>query len=226
MSFLFSLFLFPSSSFLSSSSSPFPFSHFLHLDLNSPIPVPSQPPTHTSSKPSSATLAASSQHTHSPPPRSSAQKLTILGGCSCLRLIRLWGCLCLLLILIRKWACFIPFVFFHFFLCSVSHDGRGICSNSAHIVPVSVLIADEITFTQLLHYPLPTLHFSPCFSYSLSLILSRSIHRRVATRVPLGHVSIDSCSRLPTLSYPLSFSYPRWRWGGSGQRGTTSRWAM
>ena len=105
MSFLFSLFLFPSSSFLSSSSSPLPFSHFLHLDLNSPIPVPSQPPTHTSSKPLSATLAASSQHTHSPPPRSSAQKLTILGGCSCLCLIPHWSCLCLRSILIRERAC-------------------------------------------------------------------------------------------------------------------------
>ena len=96
------------------------------LDLNSRTPVPSQPPTPTSSKQSFATSAASSQHTRSPPPRSSAQNLTILEGSSCLRRIPLWGCLCLLLILIREWACLILLFPFHFFN-PVSRDGRGIC---------------------------------------------------------------------------------------------------
>ena len=133
------------------------------LDLNSRTPVPSQPPTPTSSKQSFATSAASSQHTRSPPPRSSAQKLTILEGSSCLRLILLWGCLCLLLILIPEWACLILLFPFHFFnpLFRVMVEVFA----SAHIVSVPVLIADETTLTRLLHYlsPLSPLSFIPSF---------------------------------------------------------------
>jgi hypothetical protein len=142
---------FPSFSLLPSSFPPLPSFDF----LTSTHPPPS---TANLLRPLLRTSHLLSRHTHTPP-RSSAQKLTILEGHSCLYLILLWGFLCLLLILIREWACFILFV--------SSRDGRDIRLNSTHIVS-SVLIADD--------YPLSFTHtcFFLCFSYPLSLILSLS----------------------------------------------------
>jgi hypothetical protein len=141
---------FPSSSLLPSSFPPLRL-----LDLNSPTPIRSQPPTPTSSNQSSATSA----HAHSSSPILGS-KADDIGRPLLPVLIPLWGFLCFLLILIREWACFILFV--------SSRDGRDIRQNSTHIVS-SVLLVDET-----IRYRSPTLIFSLCFSYPLSLIPSLS----------------------------------------------------
>ena len=173
-------------SYFLSSFSRLPLSFPLHL-----LPLAGPQLTHSCPQPTSYAhsfetvirylggLLSANALSSSPILLSKKKRLMILIGCSCLRFIPLWGCLCLLLILICEWACFIPFVFVSFLKSSASHDGRGICSNSTHIVTVSVLIADETTFNRLLHY-----RFSPDFSYPLSLILSRSIHCSIATCAP------------------------------------------
>lgn len=66
------------------------------------------------------------------------------------------------------------------------------CPNSTHIVSVYVLIADETTFTRLLHYCSSTLGFSPCFSYRVTATWRRefllAVHRLMSPHPSMSFV--------------------------------------